>query len=184
VYINFQYTATSTTAKKSTLVNALMGYAPSFRADLYLPYNGKSLIITCNNCVANKLSMSDEAGRLHDPGVRLRRLRGRRGQRPDLCAERVSEYDSATNSVARSQETLMDLIACTGWTWEYIDNHMTVPRLSAMTRYWNQNPPVHVLVAGYIGYEAPKTAEDGKPPAAPSQDDIETLIASIPRVQR
>jgi hypothetical protein len=53
-----------------------------------------------------------------------------------------------------------------------------------MTRYWNQNPPVHVLVAGYIGYEAPKTAEDGKPPAAPSQDDIETLIASIPRVQR
>jgi hypothetical protein len=62
---------------------------------------------------------------------------------------------------------------------------MTIPRLSAMTRYWNQNPPVHVLVAGYIGYEAPAEAvADGKPPAAPKQDDIETLIASIPRVQR
>jgi hypothetical protein len=62
VYINFQYTATSTTAKKSTLVNPLMGYAPSFRADLYLPYNGKTLIVTANNCVANKLSHGDEAG--------------------------------------------------------------------------------------------------------------------------
>jgi hypothetical protein len=58
VYINFQYTATSTTAKKSTLVNPLMGYAPSFRADLYLPYNGKTLIVTANNCVANKLSLA------------------------------------------------------------------------------------------------------------------------------
>jgi hypothetical protein len=58
VYINFQYTATSTSAKKSTLVNPLMGYAPSFRADLYLPYNGKTLIVTANNCVANKLSIA------------------------------------------------------------------------------------------------------------------------------
>jgi hypothetical protein len=56
-------------------------------------------------------------------------------------------------------ELYSHLIACTGWTWEYIDDHMTIPRLSAMTRYWNQNPPVHVLVAGYIGYEAP---EDGR----------------------
>jgi hypothetical protein len=58
VFISFQYTATSTTAKKSTLVNPLMGYAPSFRADLYLPYNGKTLIVTANNCVANKLSLA------------------------------------------------------------------------------------------------------------------------------
>lgn len=77
------------------------------------------------------------------------------------------------------------MIACTGWTWEYIDNHMTIPRLSAMTRYWNQNPPVHVLVAEYMGYEAPaKTPAAGEPAAAPSQEAIETLMANFPQVQR
>jgi hypothetical protein len=60
---------------------------------------------------------------------------------------------------------------------------MTIPRLSAMTRYWNQNPPVHVLVAGYVGYEAPTdTTADGQ--AAVNEQDIATLLASIPQVQR
>ena len=54
VYINYQYTATSTVAKKSTLTNPLLGYAPSFKADIYLPYNGKSMIWTLNNCVKQK----------------------------------------------------------------------------------------------------------------------------------
>jgi hypothetical protein len=58
VFINFQYTATSTTAKKSTLVNPLLGYAPSFRSDIYLPFNGKSLIITLPNCIASKMSIA------------------------------------------------------------------------------------------------------------------------------
>jgi len=58
VYINYQYTATSTVAKKSTLTNPLLGYAPSFKADIYLPYNGKSMIWTLNNCVANKIGMA------------------------------------------------------------------------------------------------------------------------------
>ena len=58
VFISYQYTATSTVAKKSTLVNPLLGYAPSFKADIYLPYNGKSLIWTLNNCVASKIGMA------------------------------------------------------------------------------------------------------------------------------
>ncbi len=58
VYISFQYTATSTAAKKSTLINPLLGYAPSFKANIYLPFNGKSMIWTLNNCVANKISMA------------------------------------------------------------------------------------------------------------------------------
>jgi hypothetical protein len=77
------------------------------------------------------------------------------------------------------------LIACTGWTWEYIDNHMTIPRLSTMTRYWSQNPPVHVLVAEYMGYEAPAVTPAGNAtPPAPSQEAIETLMANFPQVQR
>jgi len=58
VYVNYQYTATSTSAKKSTVINVPMGYAPSFRADVYMPYSGKSLILTLPNCVSSKLSMA------------------------------------------------------------------------------------------------------------------------------
>jgi hypothetical protein len=57
VYINYQYTATSTTAKKSTAINVPMGYAPSFRCDIYVPFNGKTMIFTFPYCIANKLSM-------------------------------------------------------------------------------------------------------------------------------
>lgn len=58
VFIDYQYTATSTTAKKSTIQNLPMGYAPTFRVDLLEPFQGKTLTLTLNNCVANKLSFS------------------------------------------------------------------------------------------------------------------------------
>lgn len=41
-----------------------------------------------------------------------------------------------------------------GWTWEYIDQNMTLPRLQSMNRYWKKFPPMHVLVAGYLGVGA------------------------------
>lgn len=58
VFVNYQYTATSTSAKKSTVMNLPMGYAPSFRADLYIPYQGKSFIITLYNCIASKMTFA------------------------------------------------------------------------------------------------------------------------------
>ena len=58
VYINYGYTATSTTAKKSSVANLPMGYAPSFRADIYLPFNGKSVVYTFYACLASKLSVA------------------------------------------------------------------------------------------------------------------------------
>lgn len=30
-----------------------------------------------------------------------------------------------------------------------------MPRLKALNRYWLQHPPVHLLVAAYLGYEPP-----------------------------
>lgn len=30
---------------------------------------------------------------------------------------------------------------------------MTLPRLAAMTEYWRSSPPLHQLVAAYIGYK-------------------------------
>jgi hypothetical protein len=35
---------------------------------------------------------------------------------------------------------------------------MTLPRLYALNRYWEQSPPMHLLLAGYVGYKPPKGA--------------------------
>jgi hypothetical protein len=56
VFISYQYTAASTVATKSTVLNVPMGYAPVFQADIYVPYQGKSLQITMFNAIASKLS--------------------------------------------------------------------------------------------------------------------------------
>ena len=58
VFISYQYTATSTVAKKSALINLPMGYAPQFRIDMYMPFQGKALVWTFPNCVASKLSLA------------------------------------------------------------------------------------------------------------------------------
>lgn len=58
VYINYQYTATSTSAKKSTVTNQPMGYAPTFKCDLLMPFQGKSLILSLNQCITTKLALA------------------------------------------------------------------------------------------------------------------------------
>jgi hypothetical protein len=51
------------------------------------------------------------------------------------------------------------LITITGWTWEYVGKHMTIPRLNKMTEYWDRHPPVHLMVAGFMGYEGEAPAQ-------------------------
>lgn len=58
VFINYQYTAISTTAQKGTVSNVLMGYAPSFRVDLAVPFAGKSMIWTLPNAISTKLTIA------------------------------------------------------------------------------------------------------------------------------
>jgi len=58
VFINYQYTSTSTTAKKSTVMNIPMGYTPSWRADFFNSYSGKSISLTLYNCVSSKLTFA------------------------------------------------------------------------------------------------------------------------------
>lgn len=56
VRISFQYTATSTTKKRITVANQIMGATPSFRADLLLPYNGRQFVLTLPMCISSKLA--------------------------------------------------------------------------------------------------------------------------------
>lgn len=58
VFISFSYTGTSTTSVQGTVKNLLMGQAPSFRGDLYVPYGGKSVVFTIPNCISNKFTIA------------------------------------------------------------------------------------------------------------------------------
>jgi hypothetical protein len=57
VYINFLYTAISTVAKKGTVQNVPMGYTPTFRLDMYVPYKGQSMVLTLPICVSDGFKM-------------------------------------------------------------------------------------------------------------------------------
>ncbi len=52
-----------------------------------------------------------------------------------------------------------------GWTWEYIDEFVTLPRLAAINAYHALNPPVHLMIARYLGFgdsaKPTETAEGG-----------------------
>jgi len=39
----------------------------------------------------------------------------------------------------------------TGWTWDYVENHMTIPRLKALHAEWQRVPPLSIMVAYFLG---------------------------------
>jgi hypothetical protein len=51
------------------------------------------------------------------------------------------------------------VIACTGWTWVQVDR-LTIPRYMKLASYWQKHPPVHALVASYMGWKPPETAPE------------------------
>ena len=38
-----------------------------------------------------------------------------------------------------------------GWTWEYVDEFMTLPRLNGILKYWGKQPPLFLMVGWYLG---------------------------------
>ncbi len=64
------------------------------------------------------------------------------------------------------------MISLTGWTWEYLGQHLTLPRLYEMQRYWEQHPPVGDLVAAYLGYEGKATGTSKRPPDYGSPEEL------------
>ena len=53
----------------------------------------------------------------------------------------------------------VDLMQAFGWTWEYVDG-LNLPRVSEIYRGFSQRPPVHWLVASFLGFK-PKAQSDG-----------------------
>lgn len=72
------------------------------------------------------------------------------------------------------------LIACTGWTWDYIENQMDIPRLASMNAYWAKHPPLHVMVQWFMGIEEKSVAGDLMGDDA-DEDDLLTELSSFPQ---
>ena len=61
VFINYEYSVSAANAPgstQSTVMNLAMGSAPSFTADLFIPYQGKSMKLTLYSAIAGKLSLA------------------------------------------------------------------------------------------------------------------------------
>lgn len=58
VFINYEYSATSTSNHQSTIYNLLMGYAPTFSGELSLPFQGKQMTWKFFNAIGSKLSFA------------------------------------------------------------------------------------------------------------------------------
>ncbi|MEY8688324.1 MAG: hypothetical protein AB9M53_00410 [Leptothrix sp. (in: b-proteobacteria)] len=64
-----------------------------------------------------------------------------------------------------------------GWTWVDAEQQLDLHRLRAFTRQWRNHPPVHHLVASYLGYEPPKAAVAG---TAEPDGELATVLAQTP----
>jgi len=84
-------------------------------------------------------------------------------------------------------ELYSHVIACTGWTWDYIAEDLDLPRLESLRRYWAQLPPIHMMIAAYFGIspqkQAPAVLEDLAdqqfiPAQALSESEFDQLLKS------
>lgn len=39
----------------------------------------------------------------------------------------------------------------TGWTWDYVEDTITIPRLRALHEEWQRHPPVPLMLAACLG---------------------------------
>jgi hypothetical protein len=59
----------------------------------------------------------------------------------------------------------------TGWSWEYIDEEMTMPRANEFVDLWKLTPPLRVtlsIIAHALGMESPEST--GAAPKGKKQD--------------
>ncbi|WP_040849928.1 hypothetical protein [Nitrospirillum viridazoti] len=45
--------------------------------------------------------------------------------------------------------------------WDEVERQFTLPRYNAMWRYWRAHPPVHLMVAAYMGIKLEAEPQQG-----------------------
>lgn len=57
---------------------------------------------------------------------------------------------------------------------------MDLPRVQSLSAYWQQHPPMHILLAAYVGYQAPEQIapeeQDVLPAQTLSEHDFNQLL--------
>ncbi|MBQ0934652.1 hypothetical protein [Ideonella paludis] len=66
------------------------------------------------------------------------------------------------------------VIARLGWTWDVAEQQLDLHRLRALTQEWEQCPPVHTLVAAYLGYKPPQVSQSA------TQEQVQPLLSAMP----
>lgn len=59
-----------------------------------------------------------------------------------------------------------------GWSWEYIENEVTIPILRDIYEGWRTRPPVHRILAAYFGFDK----EEEKPVEYTSEEEVLRLF--------
>ena len=63
-----------------------------------------------------------------------------------------------------------------GWTWEQARDQLDIPRIKALNRYWDANPPTHVLVRSYLQYRPNTSAPALTSVPAQTAEIVDMLI--------
>lgn len=79
---------------------------------------------------------------------------------PELCEAKPSNAESMNGKADRWGMIYGHLSMCFGWTYDYINDHMTMSRLREMEEYFLQNPPIHQFAAAYFEYKPPNQKSD------------------------
>lgn len=65
----------------------------------------------------------------------------------------LKQTESENKEPARWDEVYAHISACTGWTPKQIDEDTTIDQIVALNKYYEDHPPIHILVAAYMGYK-------------------------------
>jgi hypothetical protein len=81
---------------------------------------------------------------------------------PDIChLKTTSDKASPPKGDIQWGELYAHLSMCFGWTYREIDEQVKLSQINEYQAYFEKFPPVHQLVAAYLGYE-PEKKQDAK----------------------
>jgi hypothetical protein len=91
---------------------------------------------------------------------------GGAGKGDDAAGERTDGNDSLDDLIAH-------LVASTGCTPQQAWSEWDIPSILAQHAYWRKHPPVHLLVAAQVGFQAEAEPEAG-------QGTVDDLLEMFP----
>lgn len=74
--------------------------------------------------------------------------------------------------------------AVMGWTLDYTEWHLDIPRLARLNAYWQMSPPPVVLlsrIAAFLGVRSSSPTPSSPAPSAINGSDVAELQESLPQ---